>query len=398
MTSSLQEFMKALQKTDPRSTWGRGGGISKGEVIHTIQAEDITQVFAKYQSYEVTQNSNVSQFFLQLLPIEVENTVAEFEKKVYAEEYEFWVDKQFPRVVIYGNLNHDAVARTLLNEMFDEETTQIILSFGCGQRKILFATEPYDKDTYSYDFEVESIFTWDWKTKSVKVFANCNKEVALFVGVVFELCKDLIEYDQDFESPFAYEFDFPDYLDQLAGKKKEPIKEKKKKKVKKLDKDMNFVSFTSTKKFRHKSLEEWRYEHYMGKESVIEELPAEKEEEVAEANEEIQVEVENTEIAETPAVVEETVEKPAKVELQQRSLLKIAGLPNTGSVFDKGFGELCGEMKIKQLVGRLSRSQLEQLVVDATSHGKTITKQSILEILLPRKTKTQKRGFFGTWK
>jgi len=384
MSSSLQEFMKALQKTRPRSTWGHGGGISKGEVIHTIQAEDITQVFAKYQSYEVTQNSNVSQFFLQVLPIEVENTVAEYEKKVYAEEYEFWVDKQFPRVVIYGNLNHDAVARTLLDEMFDEETSQIILSFGCGQRKILFATEPYDKDSYSYDFEVESIFTWDWKTKSVKVFANCNKEVALFVGVVFELCKDLIEYDQDFESPFAYEFDFPDYLDQLAGKKKEPIKEKKKKKVKKLDKDMNFVSFTSTKEFRHKSLEEWRYEHHMGKESVIEELPAEKEKEVAEAKEEMQVEAK--------------VEQQHDLEETQRSPLKIAGLPNTGSVFDKGFGELCGEMKIKQLVGRLSRSQLEQLVVDATSHGKTITRQSILEILLPRRTKTQKRGFFGTWK
>ena len=65
-------------ETRPRSTWGRGGGISKGEVVHTIQAEDITQVFAKYQSYEVTQNSNVSQFFLQVLPIEVEHTVAEF--------------------------------------------------------------------------------------------------------------------------------------------------------------------------------------------------------------------------------------------------------------------------------------------------------------------------------
>jgi len=346
MSSLLQEFMEALEKTRPRSTWGYGGGISNGEVVHTIQAEDITQVFAKYQSYEMTRNSNVSQIFQQVLPIEVENTVAEYEKKVYAEEYEFWVDKQFPRVCIYGNLNHDAIARTLLNEMFDEETTQIILSFGCGQRKLLFATEPDDKDSYCYRFEVESIFTWTWK--SVKVLANCNKEVALFVGVVFELCKDL-HYDCEFESDFAYEFDFPDYLDQLEGKKKEQII--KKKKVKKLDKDLNFVSFTSTVKFRHKSLEEWRYEHYMGKESVIKEL-----------------------------------RNPLKI-AGLPNTVKIAGLPNTGSVFDKGFGVLV-------LVGRLSRSQLEQLVVDATNHGKTITKQSILD-MLPRNTQTQEGDLFG---
>ena len=32
--------------------------------------------------------------------------------------------------------------------------------------------------------------------------------------------------DEEFDSEFAYEFDFPNYLDQLEGKKKEEIKKK----------------------------------------------------------------------------------------------------------------------------------------------------------------------------
>jgi len=39
---------------------------------------------------------------------------------------------------------------------------------------------------------------------------------------------------------------------------------------KKRNKNLTFFSFTSTLHFQHKSLEEWRYEDYMGKESVIE--------------------------------------------------------------------------------------------------------------------------------
>lgn len=227
MNSSLQEFMEALEKTTPTSTWYSIGKIKDGEVIHTIEAKDITQVLAKYQSYEVLQNSNISQIFQQILPIEVEHTTAEYEKKVYAEEYEFYVDKRFPRVCTYGNFNH-AETTTMLNDMFDEETTKIILAFGCGVRKLLFATEPDFPDDRPIWFSVRSIFYKRTGGSLVLETYNkdsFNKEVALFVGIVFELCKDL-EYDEEFDSEFAHEFDFPNYLDQLEGKKKEKIKKK----------------------------------------------------------------------------------------------------------------------------------------------------------------------------
>merc|ERR1719173_98806 len=194
------------------------GKITDGEVIHTIEAKDITQVLAKYQSYEVLQNSNISQIFQQILPIEVEHTTA---------EYEIYVDREFPRVCTYGNFNH-AETTTMLNDMFDEETTKIILAFGCGVRKLLFATEPDFPDDRPIWFSVRSIF---YKRSRGSLVLQTydkdsfNEEVALFVGIVFELCKDL-EYDDEFDSEFAYEFDFPNYLDQLEGKKKEKIKKK----------------------------------------------------------------------------------------------------------------------------------------------------------------------------
>jgi len=357
MNSSLQEFMQALEKTKPTSTWQSMGKITDGEVIHTIEAKDITQVLAKYQSYEVLQNSNISQIFQQILPIEVEHTTAEYEKKVYAEKYEFDVDERFPRVCFYGNFNY-VETTTMLNDMFDEETTKIILAFGCGVRKLLFATEPEFPDDRPIYFSVRSIFykrtrgSLVLQTYDKKLF---NKEVALFVGIVFELCKDL-EYDEEFESEFAHEFDFPNYLDQLEGKKKEKIKKKSK-----------------------------------------------------------------------PLIKIAKEEKPKSRRLfggTQRK--KLANLQNTGSLFQKGSGGLFGQTHnncslfnkrsgglfgqtqntgslvspiddkapTSVLVGRLSRSQLEQLVVNAADLGKTITKQAILD-LLPSNTQTQSRGLFG---
>merc|ERR1719173_49795 len=314
------------------------GKITDGEVIHTIEAKDITQVLAKYQSYEVLQNSNISQIFQQILPIEVEHTTAEYEKKVYAEEYEFYVDREFPRVCTYGNFNH-AETTTMLNDMFDEETTKIILAFGCGVRKLLFATEPDFPDDRPIWFSVRSIFYKRTAGSLVLQKYNkdsFNKEVALFVGIVFELCKYL-EYDEEFDSEFAYEFDFPNYLDQLEGKKKEEIKKKSKPLIK-----------IAKEKPKSKRL----FGGTQGK--------------------------------------------------------KLAKLQNTGSLFNKGSGGLFGQTQNTRslvspkldkastsvLVGRLSRSQLEQLVVNAADFGKTITKRAILD-LLPSNTQTQSRGLFG---
>jgi len=225
MNSSMQEFVEAIHKTMPTSALLRlgcpGGRIKDGELVHTIQAKDITQVLAKYQSYKALQNSNVSQIFQQVVPIDVENTIAKYDKKVYGEDgaYEFYVDADYPRVCIYGNFNH-AETTTMLNNMFDDdEITKIIISYGCGVRKLLLATEPEFPQfpDHGHWFSVNHVFYK--RTRGHLVLERCNKEVALFVGIVFELCKDL-QYDDEFESDFAREFDFPNYLDQLEVKKK----------------------------------------------------------------------------------------------------------------------------------------------------------------------------------
>jgi len=372
MNSSLQVFMEALEKTTPTSTWR--SKIKDGEVIHTIEAKDVTQVLAKYQSYEVLQNSKISQIFQQILPIEVEHTTAEYEKKVYAEEYEFYVDKRFPRVCIYGNFNH-AETTTMLNDMFDEETTKIILAFGCGVRKLLFATEPDFPDDRPIWFSVRSIFYKRTAGSLVLQKYNkdsFNKEVALFVGIVFELCKYL-EYDEEFDSEFAYEFDFPNYLDQLEGKKKEEIKKKSKPLIKIAKEKPNSKRlFGGTQGKKLAKLQNTGSLFNKGSGGLF-------------------GRTQNT------------------GGLFNKGSGGLFGrTQNTGGLFNKGSGGLFGQTQNTRslvspkldkastsvLVGRLSRSQLEQLVVNAADFGKTITKRAILD-LLPCNTQTQSRGLFG---
>eukprot|EP00493_Phyllostaurus_siculus_P014887 UN15118 len=69
MNSSLQVFMEALEKTTPTSMWQSIGKITDGEVIHTIEAKDVTQVLAKYQSYESFQIRTSPKFFNKFYPL-----------------------------------------------------------------------------------------------------------------------------------------------------------------------------------------------------------------------------------------------------------------------------------------------------------------------------------------
>merc|ERR1719285_1639621 len=431
------------------------GKITDGEVIHTIEAKDVPQVLAKYQSYEVLQNSNISQIFQQILPIEVEHTTAEYEKKVYAEEYEFYVDREFPRVCTYGNFNH-AETTTMLNDMFDEETTKIILAFGCGVRKLLFATEPDFPDNRPIWFSVRSIFYK--RTRGSLVLQtydkdSFNKEVALFVGIVFELCKDL-EYDEEFDSEFAHEFDFPNYLDQLEGKKKEKTKKKSKPLVKiAKEKPKSRRLFGGTQKpvkgmqdreeppqhvftVKDCGMDFLNGKYYVDtahKSGFINRKRCYRKNGVGKAGDVFtmshsrsfgcwymskqyrvksplyKVQSNSDHPPTTGWVVGDSGSgSPLKLVYAENDRKKLAKLQNTGSLFNTGSGGLFGKTKntgslvspvhdkasTSVLVGRLSRSQLEQLVVNAADRGKTITKQVILD-LLPSNTQTQSRGLFG---
>jgi len=228
----MRPDLRELEKKEGRSEYYHKGdlqcrmpGTRLNEIIgpsrtFDIDSDKLAHILDIYASHESFKKYNVAKSFQRVVPTDGIYRSGEDYSCCYDDEYE--PPTCYQNIFIFGNVIRPTT-EALLGQLFDEETVKIIFSFGCSRQCLFQFHYSYMTEKYYRDYgalSVEGVFRGRFKERSgtLKVYDDCDKSFAIFVGIVLEVCK------HQFKSrakdarrgarghPECHYFDLPQYL------------------------------------------------------------------------------------------------------------------------------------------------------------------------------------------
>ena len=191
----MDEFVEALERLRPSEIW-----IPEGKQSHKIDSADIERVFVDYNEFQhIFQKYNAVKAIQDAVPTDAV-------KFIFSDSEDDICGGGSERVFIFGDL-YKSTTGPLLHQIFEDETVKLIFSFGCS-RECLFVIDS-SSSIATMSFHVDNVFdlcivgSEYGGGRTLTIEDACNRELALFVGIVFEICIP------------RYEFKFSEYLQQL---------------------------------------------------------------------------------------------------------------------------------------------------------------------------------------
>lgn len=178
------------------------GPIRTFEIWH----EELDYTIDIYSSHECFQKYDVAATFQNFVPTDGLYMPIKDYHCCYDDLYS--PPQDYRRMFIFGDV-YRTTTEALLNLLFCEETVKIIFSFGCS-RQCLFKFQ-YDVADFNPPgrLSVRKVFSSKWEERSGSVTVNekCDKRLAIFVGIVLEVCK------YNFKARECQYFDLGQYLE-----------------------------------------------------------------------------------------------------------------------------------------------------------------------------------------
>lgn len=178
-----------------------------------ICKKDLDHTIDMYSSHECFQKSDVARTFQHVVPTDgIYMPVTEYHGHKQQDLFE--PPSVYQNMYIFGDV-HRKTTESILDQLFvSNEIVKIIFSFGCS-RRCLFKFQFEEQDMLALGagrLSVGSVFSLAGKFRersgsTLTVHAKCDKMLAIFVGIVLEVCK------YNFKSRECKYFDLCQYLE-----------------------------------------------------------------------------------------------------------------------------------------------------------------------------------------